>query len=132
LPLENAVLNFRMSLLHHDRWWKTYAPFPAPYEGIRDLLVEGYRGIRGNESYPPFCYPRRPPKIYSGYGKFLDAYYETIYQFVDEVLKQIPKGDRHVRRWANYINGWIPGFPNGKEIFEGNTFTQVVAFFIWD
>ena len=132
LPLENAVLNFKMSLLHNDKWWKTYAPFPGPYNGIRDLLVEGYRGIKNNDSYPPFIYPRRPPKIYSGYGTYLDAYYETIYKFVDEVVATIPKEDIHVKNWASYINSWIPGFPDGKEIFVGKTLTEVVAYYIWD
>lgn len=132
LPLEYAVLNFRMSLLHDDAWWKTYAPFPGAYDGIRDLLVEGYSGIKNNDSYPPFQYPRRPPKVYSGYGTFLDAYYETIYRFVDEVVKTIPKGDHAVASWANYIHSWIPGFPSAKEIFTGNTLTEVVAYYIWD
>lgn len=132
LPLEYAVLNFKMSLLHDDAWWKTYAPFPGAYQGVRDLLVEGYRGIKNNDSYPAFTYPRRPPKVYSGYGTYLDAYYETIYKFVDEVVKTIPKDDIHVKNWANYIHSWIPGFPDGKEIWEGKTFTEVVAFYIWD
>lgn len=132
LPLENAVLNFKMSLLHDDRWWKTYAPFPGPYDGIRDLLVEGYQGIHNNDSYPPFTYPRRPPKIYSGYGDFLNAYFSTIYDFVDEIVSTIPVGDDHVTSWANYISSWIPGFPNGEEIFKGKSLTEVVAYFIWD
>lgn len=132
LPLENAVLNFKMSLLHDDKWWKTYAPFPGAYQGIRDLLVEGYRGIKNNDSYPAFSYPRRPPKIYSGYGVFLDAYYETIYKFVDEVIGTIPRHDKAVTGWADYINTWIPGFPDGKDIWEGKTLTEVVAYYIWD
>lgn len=132
LPLEYAVLNFKMSLLLDDKWWKTYAPFPGPYQGIRDLLVEGYKGIHNNDSYPPYSYPRRPPKIYSGYGVFLDAYYETIYKFVDEVVETIPKNDREVKNWADYISGWIPGFPDGEEIFKGKTLTEVVAYYIWD
>ncbi len=132
LPLENAVLNFKMSLLHNDKWWKTYAPFPGPYHGIRDLLVEGYRGIRNNDSYPPYTYPRRPPKIYSGYGVFLDAYFETIYQFVDEVLMTIPVNDIHVNNWADYINTWIPGFPDSEDIWKGKTLTEVVSYYIWD
>lgn len=132
LPLENAVLNFKMSLLHHDKWWKTYAPFPGPYDGIRDLLVEGYKGIKNNDSYPPFSYPRRPPKIYSGYGTFLDAYYETIYNYVDDVVQSIPVGDVAVKNWADYIHGWLPGFPNGEEIFQGKALSEVVAYFIWD
>lgn len=132
LPLENAVLNFKMSLLHDDKWWKTYAPFPGPYQGVRDLLVEGYRGIKNNDSYPSFSYPRRPPKIYSGYGTFLDAYFNTIYEFVDKVVATIPYEDLAVSNWANYINHWIPGFPNGKEIWEGKTLTEVVSYYIWD
>lgn len=132
LPLEYAVLNFKMSLLHDDAWWKTYAPFPGPYDGVRDLLVEGYNGIHNNDSYPPFSYRRRPHKIYSGYGTFLDAYFETIYKFVDEVVKTIPKDDQHVIGWANYISQWLPGFPNGKEVMEGKNLTEVVSYFIWD
>lgn len=132
LPLEKAVLNFSMSLLHPGGWWKTYAPFPGPYEGIRDLLVEGYKGIKNNDSYPAFTYPRRPPKIYSGYGTFLDEYYETIYKFVDEVVQTIPHNDNHVKKWARYIHAWIPGFPSGDDIFKGKNLTEVVAFFIWD
>lgn len=132
LPLEHAVLNFKMSLLNGDKWWKTYAPFPGPYEGIRDLLVEGYRGIHNNSSYPAYQYPRRPPKIHSGYGEFLEAYYETIYKFVEEVVAEIPHNDEHVRKWANYISSWIPGFPNGFEIFQDNTLCEVVTYYIWD
>lgn len=132
LPLENAVLNFKMSLLHDDKWWKTYAPFPGPYKGIRELLVEGYKGIKNNDSFPPFSYPRRPPKIYSGYGTFLNAYYDTIYSFVRDVVKNIPHNDIHVVEWANYIHEWIPGFPSGEEIFQENTLSEVVAYFIWD
>lgn len=132
LPLENAVLNFKMSLLHDDKWWKTYAPFPGPYQGIRDLLVEGYRGIKNNDSYPPFSYPRRPPKVHSGYGVFLDAYFDTIYKFVDEVVSSIDPHDVYVKQWADYIHGWIPGFPDGTQIFEGKTLTEVVAYYIWD
>lgn len=132
LPLEYAVLDFKMSLLHNDAWWKTYAPFPGAYEGIRDLLVEGYNGIRNNDSYPPFTYPRRPPKVFSGYGTYLDAYYETIYRFVDEVVETIPKGDHAVISWANYLHQQIPGFPSGKEIFMGKNLTEVVAYYIWD
>lgn len=132
LPLEYAVLDFRMSLLHDDAWWKTYAPFPGAYGGIRDLLVEGYNGIRNNDSYPPFTYPRRPPKVYSGYGTFLDEYYETIYRFVDDVVETIQKGDPAVVSWAHYLHQQIPGFPSPGEIFVGKTLTEVVAFYIWD
>lgn len=132
LPLENAVLNFKMSLLHDDRWWKTYAPFPGEYKGIRKLLVEGYTGIHNNDSYPAFSYPRRPPRIYSGYGVFLDSYYGAIFRFVSQVVADIPKDDTHVKNWANYIKSWVPGFPDGNEIFEGCTLAEVVAYFIWD
>ena len=132
LPLEHAVLNFKMSLLHNDKWWKTYAPYPAEYGQMRQLLVEGYKGIKNNDSYPAFSFPRRPPKIYSGYGIFLESYYETIYEFVQKVVKTIPKGDKHVTEWANYIHDWVPGFPNGQEIWEGQTLVEVVSYFIWD
>ena len=49
LYLEKAVLTFKSSLLQ-SKWWMPYAPYPGSYEGLRDLLVEGYSGIEGNDS----------------------------------------------------------------------------------
>ncbi len=131
LALENAVLNFKSSLLA-AKAWMSYAPYPGPSEGLRDLLVEGFRGIEGNDSYPAFKYPLVPPKIYSHYGDWLDRYYWAFYRFVEKVVKLIPDQDIFVMRWADYISQNVPGFPDGEEIFKGDTLIKAVAMYLWN
>jgi hypothetical protein len=130
LPLENAVLNFKSSLLE-AREWMSYAPYPGPAAGLRDLLVEGYRGIKGNASYPAFKFPMEPPKIYSSYGTWLEGYHREIYNFTKKVLAKVPKNDIHVLKWAKYVAQEVPGFPNEKEIFQGDNFVKAVSMYLW-
>lgn len=130
LPLENAVLNFKSSLLS-AKAWMSYAPYPGPSAGLRDLLVEGYRGIKGNASYPAFSYPMEPPKIYSNYGTWLEGYHKEIYNFVRNVLKDVKTDDIHVLRWAKYVSEHVPGFPNQREIFQGDNFVKAVTMYFW-
>ncbi|EQC49229.1 lipoxygenase domain protein [Bacteriovorax sp. BSW11_IV] len=130
LMLENAVLTFKTSVIRNKKWM-SYAPYPGAYEGLRDLLVEGFRGIPGNESYPPYHFPLTPPKVYGKYGDFQNAYYEVIYSFVKSVLKNVKSDDVHVLNWADYIAHHVPGFPKGKDIFKGDTFYQCITSYIW-
>ncbi|MAF79030.1 MAG: hypothetical protein CME60_12785 [Halobacteriovoraceae bacterium] len=131
LPLENAVLNFKSSLLM-SKAWMSYAPYPGGSEGLRDLLVEGYRGIRGNDSYPAFQYPLTPHKVHSHYGDWQDRYYKAFYLFVSDILKDVEKGDIFIWRWANYISAHVPGFPNGDEIFKEDRLIKAVAMYLWN
>ncbi|GAB4021959.1 MAG: hypothetical protein Fur0010_25110 [Bdellovibrio sp.] len=131
LPLENAVLTYKTSLLQ-GKWWMTYAPYPGDAKGLRELLVQGYMGIKGNDSYEPFKYPLIPKKVWSKYGEFQDQYYQAFYDFVSVVLKDISKDDYFVASWAKWISQNVPGFPNEKEIFEGDNLVKAVAFYMWD
>lgn len=131
LPLECAVLTFKTSLLQ-SKWWMPYAPYPGEYSGLRDLLVCGYKGIKGNDSYMPWKYTKQPVKVFGKYGEFQDAYFSTIRNFVSRVLSEIDKTDRVIKNWANYIAHWVPGFPDGEQIMEGENLIDAVAFYIWD
>lgn len=130
LPLENAVLTFKSSLLQ-AKWWMSYAPYPGDKEGLRELLVEGYMGINNESSYPKFVYPKEPPKVFSTYGDFQDAYFKVFKDYVTKVLSEIPKDDYYVKCWANWCAQYIPGFPNGDIIFQGTNFVDAVAFYLW-
>lgn len=111
LYLEKAVLTFNSSLLH-SKWWMPYAPYPGPYEGIRQLLVEGYLGIDHNDSYPSYVFPLSAPDIYGDYGDFHKEYYEVFKRFVDIVLSEIREEEFfYIDHWIDYIHSWLPGFP---------------------
>lgn len=131
LPLENAVLTFKTSLLQ-AKSWMPYAPYPGDAKGLRELLVQGYMGIKGNDSYPPYQYPMIPEKVWSKYGEFQDEYYKAFYDFISVVLKDVKKDDYFVASWAKWVSQNVPGFPDEKKIFEGDNLIKAVAFYLWD
>ncbi len=131
LPLECAVLTFKTSLLQ-SKWWMPYAPYPGEYNGLRDLLVCGFKGVPDNNTYTEYTFRKKPENFESGYSRFQNEYFEVIREFVSKVLKDVEDGDRVVKHWADYIAHWVPGFPNGEEIFEGENLVDVVSYYIWD
>lgn len=130
LPLENAVLNYKSSLLQ-EKWWMTYAPYPGGPSGLRDLLVEGYKGIKGNLSYPPFSYKMNSPSLEGKYGEYLKSYYDVIYQFVSEVLSEVEVGDFWISKWADYCNRYVNDFPNSSEIFKDDNLVRAVTTYLY-
>jgi hypothetical protein len=90
----------------------------------------GYSGLEGNSSYPPYRFSFGPPTIHSPYGPFLRAYYDVILAFVSRVVRHIPPGDAAVKRWADAIASFLPGFPNGQDIFSANHLAEAVSTFI--
>lgn len=130
LPLENAVLNFKSTVIN-PVWWKTYSPHPGPAEGLRELLVEGYRGIEGNASYKTYKYPMRPIPVHAYFGEFRDRYYEVFLNFVSKVLKDFDREDEIIIQWAKYVSQNVPGFPNENEIMEGDNLVRAVAYYMW-
>lgn len=131
LPLENAVLNYKSSLLQ-EKWWMVYAPYPGGSNGLRDLLVEGYKGIKGNASYPPFTFPMKEPNLETDYGVYLRTYYRVIRKFIEKIVSDIPKDEVWTKRWADYVQKYVPDFPSGDEIFEGDNLVRAITsyFFI--
>nr|BDT28965.1 lipoxygenase [Bacteriovorax sp. HI3] len=133
LYLEKAVLTFKSSLLM-SKWWMPYAPYPGEYEGLRDLLVEGYNGIDHNYSYPPFKYQFEPEFIVGKYGEFHQAYYPVFRKFVTNILVDLTETEVfYLSKWADYISGWVPGFPKGVELVrDRELLISTVAYYLFD
>lgn len=133
LYLEKAVLTFKASLLK-GKWWMPYAPYPGYYEGLRDLLVQGYEGIPNNASYPPYVYQFEPEFIVGAYGDFHQAYFKVFKNFVSQILIEIDETEKfYIGKWADYIKSWQPDFPRGDDLFaDQDLFVSTVAYFIFD
>jgi hypothetical protein len=130
LALENAVLNYKSSLLN-EKWWMVYAPYPGGGSGLRDLLVEGYKGIKGNASYPPFSFPMKAPDVETKYGIYLRTYYSVISKFVGTIISTIPKDDIWTKRWADYVNQHVPDFPSGDIIFKEDNLHKAITSYLF-
>ncbi len=130
LPLENAVLTFKSTVIR-PAWYKPYSPHPGPAEGLRDLLVEGFKGIDGNASYKTYSYPMKPIKVHAYFGEYRDRYYEVFLSFVSKVLKDFDRNDEIIKQWAKYVSQNVPGFPDDTKIMEGDNLVQAVAYYMW-
>lgn len=130
LQLENAVLNYKSSLLQ-DKWWMVYAPYPSGPAGLRELLVEGYKGIKGNASYPPFSFPMKEPSFETKYGTYLRTYYRVISNFVAKIIVDIPEDDIWTKRWATYVSKSVNDFPDGENIFKDNNLHKAITSFLF-
>ncbi|MGZ3809284.1 MAG: hypothetical protein ACXVCE_14455, partial [Bacteriovorax sp.] len=132
LKLDYQVLNNPTSLLE-NKWWMIYGPFPATSKTLRDLMVVGYHGIKGNPSYKKYEYPMNgPKKVHSDFGVFHEQYYKAYYEFAKNVLAEIPTQDKYVTLWANYIHSLMPSFPNGVDIWKEDNFARAVGVLLWD
>lgn len=131
LALENAVLHYKTSLLQ-AKWWMPYAPYPGGAQGLRDLLVEGFEGIKGNLQYQAFKYPLRPPPNPTNYGVFLQKYFDVIRVFITKILRDVPQNDFWIVKWGDYVSHHVPGFPKGEELFSENKLIDAVSMYFWD
>jgi hypothetical protein len=144
LPVNYSVLEGAASLINRTKW-VIYAPFTAPGAVIRRLLPYGYVG-GDKAAYPPYSFPTIPSYPPSHYGEFLKAYRDTIRGFVARVVQHLVEnaGDggpdlMFVSLWADHISQWVPGFPNGEEIWkdgadgeQSGTLIDAVTTIIWD
>lgn len=133
LYLEKAVLTFKTSLLM-SKWWMPYAPYPGSYEGLRDLLVEGYEGIGHNFSYPPFQFQFEPEYIEGKYGEFHQAYFPVFKKFATNILVDLTDTEVfYLSKWADYISHWVPNFPKGVELVrDRELLISTVAYYLFD
>lgn len=133
LYLENAVLTFKSSILM-QKWWMPYAPYPGAYDGIRELLVEGFKGIADNASYPEFKYTGRPQKIHSHYGTMLESYFEVIHDYIKKMMKFLKEDEEfYLLKWFDYVSGAVPGFPDGDKVKNDIELRdRTIAFYLYD
>lgn len=132
LTLNNAVLEKSTSPVANHQG-HMYAGFCGPQEGLETLLVSGYQGYEGNSSYPKYTWTLEPREIYSDYQIFLKEYYDVFRKFTDGIVPHIPESEHaDIRKWANYIAQWLPGFPDGEKIFQGDNLSGTLAKVMWD
>lgn len=138
LVLDNTVQTSVTSpLLNHQIL--PWTPHTGPATGLVRTLEQLYCGVEDNPAYPTyhFKHPRRTPG--EKYVNFLEAYYQTILRFVRKVLARVGPEDEVVRNWANYVAKYVPGFPDGNNLFEMQdeaagvrNLDWAVATIIWD
>lgn len=132
LTLNDSVLESKSSPVYNDQKYP-FTGFTGPQEGLLTLLESGYAGIEGNSSYPKFEWDVYPTKVYSDYQVYLLEYYQVFKRFTDGVVKNIPEREMEdIYNWANYISQWLPGFPNGEKIKEGDMLSGCLAKIMWD
>lgn len=66
----------------------------------------------------------------SDYGVYLRTYSRVIRKFVGNIIQDIPKDDIWTIRFADYVHKYVPDFPSGDVIFEGeNLLNALTSFF---
>lgn len=79
----------------------------------------------------------------SRYAKFLLEYHAPILEYTRDVVAQLPPPpeqlDSHedpvwleIQHWAYEISRFMPGFPNEREICEGDNLARALATIIWN
>ncbi|HEY9856948.1 MAG TPA: hypothetical protein V6D05_14490 [Stenomitos sp.] len=131
LMLDRTVLEHPRTLLDNDQR-ECYTPFAGTAAGVRGLIRDAYQGLPGNSSYPAYRFPRRPPELPSAFGAQLQDYYACMLEFVRPVVAHLQAGDPGVTTWAHELSQWLPGFPDGAEIWEGDTLAETVASILCD
>jgi hypothetical protein len=132
LTLNDSVLESKSSPVYNDQKYP-FTGFCGPQEGLLTLLESGYAGIEGNSSYPKFVWDVYPTVVYSDYQVFLMEYYRAFKRFTDGVVKNISQDEiNDIKNWADYISKWLPGFPSGEKIMEGDLLSGCLAKILWD
>lgn len=124
-----AVLYSRRSIVENDQRIG-YCVLTGPTAGIRTLNPSRYAGLPGSSAYRPYSYPLEPRTVHGDLGPFLNAYYATIRAFVTRIVEKIPLHDPDVVAWADAISSYLPGFPDGDEIFVDQRLAATVASYV--
>jgi hypothetical protein len=147
LPVDNRVLEGKYSLLNRT-WTYPYSPYPAAGQEIRKVFPFYWLGWatendaaetwdRGRvNAFPPYRFSTEPREFPSKYGTFLNAYYQPILNFARGVVKFIPTDSMDweaISFWADHVASWIPGFPEGREIYKNDELlAKTCASIIWN
>lgn len=142
LAVNHSVLEGDKSLISR-KTWTIWAPFCAAGATIRKLFPYGYVGHPEREaSYPAYTYPLKNDEDRSPYFEFLNAYRDTVRNFVQEfadiAFDKVWRGNfgntdwYYVAYWADNCAQWVPGFPNGEQIADKAVFVEAITTIIWD
>ena len=124
--LHEAVIHHRRSVLHNSQR-ELYTPFAFTTEGIHALVVVGRNGLPGTRAYPAYRFGEELFGAHVPYGQFRQDWFDLYLQFTKEVLSGVGPDDVHVRAFADHVHTWLPSFPTGDAIFEGDTLPRALA-----
>lgn len=130
LPLNFAVLYVKKSVALNDQN-EPYTCLPCTKNGFVASLKSSYSGLEGNSSYRRFKYRLGPEPIPFEFGKFLAKYWNAVHDFVKEFITDIPFEDETTTLWANDVAHFVPGFPDGKEIWKDDNLSRALATYIY-
>lgn len=131
LPLNYGVLYNRRSVAHNNQK-ELFTPFHLKKTAqLFEFMGRRYSGEQnGNSSYSKYRFMMGPRPEHTTYDKFINNYYAVILRFCTEVLRKVQPQDPYVKRWASTIADYLPGFPDGNDIFESDTLARAAAGFI--
>ncbi len=126
LGLDRAVTHHRRSVLYNSQR-EIYTPLPLETEGICAAVRVGRLGVEGSDAYRPYDFWGVEHDARTRFGRYCRDWQGAFERFATEVTRAIPAGDRDVARWADEIRRWVPGFPDGREVFVGDSLGRAVG-----
>ena len=129
LGLHKAVIHHRRSSIHNSQR-EMYNPFPYASEGMHKMVASGNTGVPGNPAWPAYRFDDNLFGEHVPYGRYRREWFDAWEDFAHAALASVKAGDAVVRRWADQITAWLPGFPSGEAIFEGRALARSVASYL--
>ena len=129
LGLHKAVIHHRRSSIHNSQR-EVYNPFPYASDGMHKMVASGKMGVVGNPAWTAYRFDDNLFGEHVPYGRYRREWFDAWEDFAHAALASVPAGDAVVRRWADHVAAWLPGFPSGEAIFEGRTLARAVASYL--
>lgn len=129
LGLHESVIHHRRSTIHNSQR-ELYNGFPYTTDGMHRMVVAGRVGVARNPAWPAWRFGDLFMGAHVPYGRYRRAWFDAWNRFAAEALASVVPGDPLVRAWADHIAGWLPGFPDGREIAGGGALGRAVATYL--
>lgn len=126
LGLDRAVTHHRRSVLYNSQR-EIYTPLPLETEGICAAVRVGRLGAEGREAYRPYDFWGVGHDARTRFGRYCGDWQRAFEGFACDVTRGVAAGDPAVARWADAIRRWVPGFPDGREVFAGDCLGRAVG-----
>ncbi len=130
-----AVLYGSQTVLKPGR---LYSPYPGTQKEHDEIVATLWRGFKHpdgtpNRAFPPYTLQLDPPVIHSPYGDFLGHYHRTLLGFTRKVTEEIAATPSDaVSHWADYCARWLPGFPDGSQVYDAELLARALTSILLD
>lgn len=139
LALNHSVLESAESVVNNNAQGTRFDPLTGQAYNLKLLFGAGYTGLseeKYGNAYPPFNYMNPQMDFDSDYGRWLKDYFESAFMPLSKVVASyILRSDRlieYTKRWADYNENHVLGFPDGKAIVDEETLAKALAIYTWD